>query len=411
MQTWNEIRLFDKRTALLEPATLSLSRFEQFAATITDKTAEVLQLPILVTGDDDVIVASSYPEWVGKSLRDGVLGGLQVCAAIPLLIESEAGILRVCQDQTAMTIAPDLARKVVQMVIDQVLLIEQLPSFHILKDKFLNNLLNGLITDSSVIELHANNLGLDLTPPRAVILIDASDYLMDNGRPYWSASDIQLERRVNSVISAVVNFFYLPNDTICAYMGQGEIAILKATDTKNLEKWAEAGDRAVVSSWANLNALKRAARTLLENLNQYFKLNFTIGLGRHHPGVTGLASSYKDARVALSLGRRFYGANRVHCLDELGIAAFAGIPDDRIMNDLAAHILSPLENEQDLIKTLISFFECNCSTAETSEKLSIHRNTLYYRLNKIKSLTGLDPLQFDEAVQIRLALLLHPSNS
>jgi carbohydrate diacid regulator len=52
------------------------------------------------------------------------------------------------------------------------------------------------------------------------------------------------------------------------------------------------------------------------------------------------------------------------------------------------------------------FFEENCSPSLSSRRLSIHRNTLSYRLDKITSLTGLDPRQFDQAVQIRLALLL-----
>jgi len=63
-------------------------------------------------------------------------------------------------------------------------------------------------------------------------------------------------------------------------------------------------------------------------------------------------------------------------------------------------------NLRKLVFTLHVFFEENCSPSLSSRRLSIHRNTLSYRLDKITSLTGLDPRQFDQAVQIRLALLL-----
>lgn len=74
--------------------------------------------------------------------------------------------------------------------------------------------------------------------------------------------------------------------------------------------------------------------------------------------------------------------------------------------ELANHLLSPLDNEPDLISTPKIFFEQDCTFLATAKRLCIHRNTLTYRLEKITSLTGLDPRCFDEAVQIRLALLL-----
>lgn len=120
----------------------------------------------------------------------------------------------------------------------------------------------------------------------------------------------------------------------------------------------------------------------------------------------GLARSYEDAQAALSLGCRFGDRNQVHCLDRLGIAALIGIADEQTKIELATYLLSPLEHEVELIATLEAFFGSNLSPSATANQLSIHRNTLSYRLDKITSLTGLDPRSFDDAVQIRLALLL-----
>jgi carbohydrate diacid regulator len=98
--------------------------------------------------------------------------------------------------------------------------------------------------------------------------------------------------------------------------------------------------------------------------------------------------------------------NQLHCLDGLGIAAFGGIADEHIKIDLARHVLGPLDHEPELIETLDAFFAADCSPSTTACQLSIHRNSLNYRLDKVALLTGLDPRHFDQAAQIRLAFLL-----
>jgi carbohydrate diacid regulator len=209
-------------------------------------------------------------------------------------------------------------------------------------------------------------------------------------------------------VDSVVSFFHLPNDTICAYIGNGEVAVLKACSTQDLAAWAVQDDEPIPidSSWANLTALKRAGTALLERLHCDTQTTIDIGIGRYHPTLVKLPHSYQDARAALSLGKRFYGQNRIHCLDALGIAAFVGISHQRTKIDLAKHLLSPLNQETELLETLDTFFFENCCLSATANRLSIHRNTLGYRLEKITSLTGLNPRRFEDAMQIRLALFL-----
>jgi carbohydrate diacid regulator len=90
----------------------------------------------------------------------------------------------------------------------------------------------------------------------------------------------------------------------------------------------------------------------------------------------------------------------------LGIAAFIGVADEQTKIELATNLLSPLNHEPELLATLDAFFAEDCCPSSSAGKLSIHRNTLSYRLDKITLLTGLDPRRFDDAVQIRLALLM-----
>lgn len=129
----------------------------------------------------------------------------------------------------------------------------------------------SLVDDEATVLRYSKLLGLDLSPPRAVILIDASDYiLVSSGSQHLEQETVEarVRRRAQLVIGSVVGFFHLPNDTICAYIGDGEVAVLKASDTKNLVTWANSGDvpEQSNSSWANLTALNRAARSLLVRL-------------------------------------------------------------------------------------------------------------------------------------------------
>ncbi len=88
-----------------------------------------------------------------------------------------------------------------------------------------------------------------------------------------------------------------------------------------------------------------------------------------------------------------------------------GLSDESTKIDLAKHLLSPLDQEPDLLETLDAFFVENCCASATANRLSIHRNTLSYRLDKMTSLAGFDPRRFDDAMQIRLALLLRSLQS
>lgn len=381
----------------------TITQFEQVAAIVAERVAQLLCAEVFVLDRQACIIASSNPKLIKSSFKHNYPNiGLNYLR-VPLSFNRDVGEVIVCKSQNGEVISSRLVQELVELVINQTIVIDTLLNQHQLKNKFMFDLLNGLIDETSVIR-YSKLLGVDLTPPRAVILIKNSIF---QKMPQENI-EVEIKQQANRIISSVVNFFHLPNDTICAYLGDGEVAVLKASDTKNLSSWANRGDvpEQRCSSWANLTALKRAAKALLTYLHQETGMSVNIGIGRYHPGIRGLAQSYQDARAALSLGYRFCDRNQVHCLDELGIAAFVGIEDESTKIELAAYLLSPLNHEPELLTTLDAFFAEDCCPSSTAHRLSIHRNTLSYRLDKVNLLTGLDPRHFDDAVQIRLALLL-----
>jgi carbohydrate diacid regulator len=383
-------------------------QFQRVAETVTKRLHHLLCAQVIVLDDRQMTIASSEPEYVGLPLS--YIQPLTIEALhLPLHLDGQIGEVIIIPSDHSETISPRLTQVLVELVVSQAAVVAKLPNQHELKNQFIHNLLRGGVSDETELLREAQILGMDFTRPRAVILIDAADYILAAASMQrHDAIDAQTWRRIQFIIGSIVSFFHLPDDTICAYIGGSEIVVLKASSTQDLAAWTTGRDMPGQSNlaWANLAALKRASAALLTRLRCDTNTTVNIGIGRYHPGLQGLARSYQDAKAALSLGRQFRGQNQVHCLDDLGIAAFIGISDETTKIDLAKHLLTPLDQDADLIKTLDIFFQENCCPSTTAQQLSIHRNTLSYRLDKITSLTGLDPRRFDEAMQIRLALML-----
>jgi len=383
--------------------------FEQVAQVLLKKLSSLLQTAVLVSDASSNVVA--YKGWK-THLAFGInsselIGKNDHYLSLPLQVQDQIGEVKIIQTKEEDTLSSKHAQAFIDLLLSQV---STSPSLNqqLYKNQIITDLLQGHIKDETTVLQQASVLGIDFSPPRAVILVDAADYVFAfdqmNGSSYSPLSRSQF------IIDSIVAFFKLPDDTICADLGGGQLAVLKASDSKNLDPWATGApfvSEIGSSSWTNLDALKRAGDALLLLLREETGTALSVGIGRYHPGLLGLARSYQDAQVALRLGRQFNGQNRVYCLDDLGIAAFACVADERTKIELALHLLSPLDNEPELIHTLKIFFAENCALTTTAKQLCIHRNTLTYRLEKITFLTGLDPRRFDEAVQIRLALLLH----
>jgi carbohydrate diacid regulator len=264
-----------------------------------------------------------------------------------------------------------------------------------LRDRFIYDLLRSQAGDEADLFRQSEIMGMDLRRPRAVILLDRG-----------AAAGVD---DAEALIDRVVQFFHLPSDTICGYIGNGEVVILKASSTADLGPWANPNDRGAATggaSWANLPALKRAAGELADRLRADTRSPLEVGVGRYHPGLRGLGLSYRDARTALLVGHQYVPDRSVHALDELGVGAWVGVLDERTRMDLAARLIAPLDGCVDLLQTIEVFFAENSVSSAVATRLAIHRNTLAYRLERVRQLTGLDPHRLDDAIQLRLAMLI-----
>jgi carbohydrate diacid regulator len=288
--------------------------------------------------------------------------------------------------------------------------LEQLSERESMCDRFVRELLRGEITDEAEVRSQGHLLGIVLAPPQSVMLVDAATYIRPEKqlKPDAAAEheDREWVHRTRRIIRIIRRCFGDPCAT-CAYLGDGEVVVLRPIKPPGATAFADTYGAADDDSAVAVRATsRREAVELLENLRRETASEISIGLGRYYPGPQGFSRSYREARSVLSLGRRLHGGSRIHSLESLGIAGLIGLPDEEMKAETAYRLLSPLDRQPELLQTLTAYFAEDCSPLRTASRIPIHRNTLTYRLEKVASLTGLDPRRFDDAVQLRLALLM-----
>ena len=138
-------------------------------------------------------------------------------------------------------------------------------------------------------------------------------------------------------------------------------------------------------------------------------LRTVIGMGSTAWHLRELAERYKEAQVAIEVGKVFDDNKTIIHYENLGLGRIIYQLPTTLCEMFLSEVFkkSPIEAlDQETLFTINKFFENNLNVSETSRKLFVHRNTLVYRLEKIKKLTGLDLREFDHAIVFKVALMV-----
>jgi carbohydrate diacid regulator len=134
-----------------------------------------------------------------------------------------------------------------------------------------------------------------------------------------------------------------------------------------------------------------------------------IGFGTVSEHLRTLADSYKEAQTAIEVGKVFDSERSIINYENLGIGRLIYQLPTTLCEIFLSEVFkkNSIDSlDQETLFTINKFFENNLNVSETSRKLFVHRNTLVYRLEKIKKLTGLDLRQFDHAIVFKVALMV-----
>ena len=155
--------------------------------------------------------------------------------------------------------------------------------------------------------------------------------------------------------------------------------------------------------------LEKLAQSISDTLSSEFYCRVGIGIGTVVENIKDLARSYKEAQIAIEVGKVFDSEKEIVSYRNLGIGRLVyQLPTtlcEMFLTEVFKHgSLETLDKET--LQTIQVFFDNNLNVSETSRKLFVHRNTLVYRLEKIRKLTGLDLRQFDHAITFKVALMV-----
>lgn len=241
------------------------------------------------------------------------------------------------------------------------------------RNNFFQNLLldNMLLVD---IYNRAKKLHIEVTAPRAVFLIET-------------------ESEKDSVVSELLGsmFSTQTGDYITA-VDESNVILIKMLAPED-----------------DYTKLDQVANTIVDMMNMEAMLNVRVAYGTIVSELKEVSKSYKEAKMALDVGKIFYAEKKVTAYNTLGIGRLIyQLPINlcRIFIDEIFGSNVPDELDDETLTTINKFFENNLNVSETSRQLFVHRNTLVYRIEKLEKSTGLDIRTFDDALTFKIALMV-----
>ena len=164
-----------------------------------------------------------------------------------------------------------------------------------------------------------------------------------------------------------------------------------------------------ISGTTTAEELEKIAAGMEETLKNELNIKCVIGIGTVSDHLRELADSYKEAQTAIDVGKVFDTEKSIINYEKLGIGRLIYQLPTTLCEIFLSEVFkkNSIDSlDQETLFTINKFFENNLNVSETSRKLFVHRNTLVYRLEKIKKLTGLDLRQFDHAIVFKVALMV-----
>ena len=241
------------------------------------------------------------------------------------------------------------------------------------KDNFIKNLLldNLLLVD---IFNRAKKLHIEMNVRRVVYIIETSKE-KDNGAL----------------------------ETVRSMFAGGNKDFITAVDEKNIILVKELAQNETYGD------LEKTAQVIVDMLNTEAMARVHVAYGTIIKEIKEVSRSYKEAKMALDVGKIFYSDRRVMAYSNLGIGRLIyqlPMPLCKMFIKEIFEDNTPDQFDDETLTTINKFFENNLNVSETSRQLYIHRNTLVYRLDKLQKSTGLDLRVFEDAITFRIALMV-----
>lgn len=241
------------------------------------------------------------------------------------------------------------------------------------KNNFVQNLLldNLLLVD---IYNRAKKLEIEVQMRRAVYIVETRN------------------ERDNSAMEVIRNLF-----------GDDDGNLITEVDEKSIILIRSLGEKETYED------MESVAVNIRDTMNTEAMIDVRVACGTIVNEIAQVSRSFKEARMALNVGKIFYSQDRVHMYKKLGIGRLIyQLPENLCRLFLKEVFIrqQPETFDEETLTTINMFFGNSLNVSETARQLFVHRNTLVYRLEKLSRSTGLDIRSFDDAVTFKIALMV-----
>ena len=395
---------------------------QKLAQDIVDKTMRIIKKNINIMDENGIIIGSGdkkrlnqFHEGAAQVIKEGEkleiyskdinhLAGAKPGINLPIEHNDKIiGVVGITGEPNEVSPYGEVIKMTVEMMLQQEFLLKELHLEQQARENFIQDLISGRIgNDSDLFVSRGQIVGCDILIPRIAMILNIYQFENTaklslktfNGK---KEGEIYLQRLKNDVLQTVQGIFIHTPEDIVSYAGGDKFVILKTINPKNLKE-------------ALRHKIYKIAKKIKHIISQKMKFKVTIGIGEYHKNIRGLSKSFREATQALDVGTRLEGPGDIYHINDLGIGRILAEIKKETQKEIIKETLCSIKDGKGkgmtdtLSKSLKAFFDNNLNISKTAKIIFAHRNTLLYRLRRIKEITGLDPRNFDDAIQLRIAL-------
>jgi len=264
-----------------------------------------------------------------------------------------------------------------------------------LVQELLEDLLSGTLTSEETLRRRAWSLGLDLSDKSIAILVD-----IDNFEEYYLSNHRRGEEHVQKIKTGLLESV----ERVLEKLLPGSLAVAKSDSVVVLARCPAACWRTKMMRVAQ--DIHRAVREELP------EVTVSIGVGSPHPSPLELVVSYNEARLALDIGRRVKGNDRVNVFEDLGVYRFlasvcSSAEAEKYCLSTLGDLASGAGYAVELLDTVEAYFESGRSVGETARRTFVHPNTVKYRLQRAREFLPAGALEGDSWLDVLLAIKVY----
>jgi len=382
----------------------------RFAQAICDTTHEIIGHHVLVTDENSIVIGSSDPlrlftlhvpsimvmrlriENFTDETEAAKLEGVKPGVTLPVCLAGEVvGSIAIAGDHREVSRYGHLVQRQAELFLREQMMQES----EVARDRALRELAGDIAAfapgqdDSGILATRGRELGYDLEIPRTCLILELSPRDSSIGE---RLTDPVKQAFFQSEIRDILRNGFPEPSCFASGLGHNRFAVFPAVEISRTPTWFE--------------PVEERCRRCTSRASE-IGLVVTTGVGSCAASVEELHHSYCEAWKALSIGLRRKGSGRIHRIGDYlveDLLTTANVRKGKRFSKKMLERLRQLPDGDEMVRTFETWCESPCSPGIVAGKLNIHRNTLQYRLDKIRRTTGADPRNFREAFSIYLAL-------